>query len=145
MSSTLIRAFQLIKGVGAGMVERRRGCIITLGGLVASTGWPGWAAASALQGALLALARSLAVEWAPQNVRVVYLACGAADGEPATAGLDGMVPKQAELVARSPMGRVGRAEEIAQVALYLASYRASSITGTEIRVDGGWTAWGLLK
>jgi NAD(P)-dependent dehydrogenase (short-subunit alcohol dehydrogenase family) len=145
LSRALVRALQLIQALGAVMVERRRGCIVTVAGLMGSTGWPRWAASSALQGALLSLTRSLAVEWAAQNVRLVYLACGAADGEPITASPHGGVPKQAELVARTPMARIAGAEEIAQVALYLASDRASSITGTEIRVDGGWTAWGLLK
>ncbi len=143
MCRALIRSFQLMQAVGGKMVARRQGCILTVGGLAGSKGWPGWAQASALQGALLGLTRSLAVEWAPQNVRVLYLACGAAEGEPAV--LNGKGPTLEELTARTPLGHVAKAEEIAQVALYLASSDAGSITGTEIRADGGWSSWGLLK
>jgi NAD(P)-dependent dehydrogenase (short-subunit alcohol dehydrogenase family) len=128
----LSRTFRLIKTVGARMVARRQGCILVVGGLNASTGWPGYAAASAVYGALLALTRSLAVEWGAHNVRVEYLACGALEGE-----------SPAGFAARTALGRSASPEEIAQVALYLA--RASFTTGTEFRVDGGWSAWGLLK
>lgn len=128
----LSRSFQLIKAVGAGMVARHNGCILIIGGLNGSTGWPGYAASSAVYGALLAFTRSLAVEWGTHNVRVEYLACGAVEGE-----------SPAEFTARTPLGRSATSEQIAQVALYLAS--ASFTTGTEFRVDGGWSAWGLLK
>lgn len=138
-----LRSFQLMQAIGAGMVARRQGCILTLGSLAGSKGWPGWAQTSALQGALLGLTRSLAVEWAPDNVRVVYLACAAVEGEPSASY--GTVPTTAQFAARTPLGRVARAHEIVNVALYLTSTRASSITGTEIRADGGWSAWGLLK
>jgi NAD(P)-dependent dehydrogenase (short-subunit alcohol dehydrogenase family) len=146
-ASTLARAFvgsfQLMQALGAGMVARRRGCILTVGSLAGSKGWPGWAQTSALQGALLGLTRSLAVEWAPHNVRVLYLACAAAEGEPAHSS--GVGPSSAELAARTPLGRVAQAQEIAKTAAYLASSRAGSLTGSEIRADGGWSAWGLLK
>jgi 2-keto-3-deoxy-L-fuconate dehydrogenase len=128
----LSRSFRRMKTVGAGMVARRQGCILIVGGLNGSTGWPGYAAASAVYGALLALTRSLAVEWGAHNVRVEYLACGAVEGE-----------SPAEFAARTPLGRSASPEQIAQVAVYLA--RASFTTGTEFRVDGGWSAWGLLK
>jgi NAD(P)-dependent dehydrogenase (short-subunit alcohol dehydrogenase family) len=114
------------------MVARRQGCILVIGALNGSMGWPGYAASSAVQGALLAITRSLAVEWGAHNVRVEYLACGAVEGE-----------SPANFAARTPMGRSATPEQIAQVALYLA--RASFTTGTELRADGGWSAWGLLK
>jgi 3alpha(or 20beta)-hydroxysteroid dehydrogenase len=44
------------------------------------------------------------------------------------------------LVERTPMGRLGRAEEVAQVVLFLAGPRSSYVTGSEVYVDGGWTA-----
>jgi 2-keto-3-deoxy-L-fuconate dehydrogenase len=128
----LSRSFQLIKAVGAGMVARHSGCMLVIGGLNGSTGWPGYAASSAVYGALLALTRSLAVEWGAHNVRVEYLACGAVEGE-----------SPSEYTARTPLGLSATPQQIAQVALYLAS--ASFTTGTEFRVDGGWSAWGLLK
>jgi 2-keto-3-deoxy-L-fuconate dehydrogenase len=128
----LSRSFHLMKKIGAGMVARRQGCILVIGGLNGSTGWPGYAASSAVYGALLALTRSLAVEWGAYNVRVEYMACGAVEGE-----------TPAEFAARTPVGRSATPEQIAQVAVYLAT--ASFTTGMEFRVDGGWSAWGQLK
>ena len=46
---------------------------------------------------------------------------------------------------RTPLGRIGTPEEIAKVAVYLASDRASFITGTLVHADGGWSAFGMLK
>jgi len=143
VNRSLLRAIQLIKAIGAGMVARRRGVIITIGGLAGSNGWPGWAVASAVQGAMLGLTRSLAVEWAQSNVRVLYLATTPAEGEAASA--NGAGPTSAELIARTPLQRVARADELANVARYLASDRASFTTGTPVRADGGWSSWGLLK
>jgi NAD(P)-dependent dehydrogenase (short-subunit alcohol dehydrogenase family) len=132
IESGLSRSFQLIKKIGAGMVARFRGFILVIGGLNGSTGWPSYAASSAVYGSLLALTRSLAVEWGAYNVRVEYMACGSVEGE-----------TPVEFAARTPMGQSATPEQIAQVAVYLAS--ASFTTGTEFRVDGGWSAWGLLK
>jgi citronellol/citronellal dehydrogenase len=128
----LSRSFRRMKTIGAGMVARRNGCILVIGGLNGSMGWPGYAASSAVYGALLALTRSLAVEWAAHNVRVAYLACGAVEGE-----------TPVEFAARTPMGQSATPEQIAQAAVYLASARFT--TGTVFHVDGGWSAWGLLK
>lgn len=133
---TLTRSIQLIKAVGAQMVAQQHGCILILGGLAGSTGFPGWAIASAVEGALIALARSLACEWATSNVRVVYLASASAQDNSATSE---------KWAARTPLGRTAGADEIARVALFLASARASFTTGTLVHADGGWSAWGLLK
>src|SRR4029079_12876426 len=101
-----------------------------------STGFPGWAIQSAVEGALLALTRSLACEWATSNVRVVYLARGAVGDEG---------ERMEGWAARTPLGRSASPEEIARVALFLGGGRASFTTGTLVRADGGWSAWGLLK
>src|SRR5581483_7602075 len=143
VNRSLLRAMQLMKAIGAEMVARQRGVILTIGGLAGSNGWPGWAVASAVQGAMLGLTRSLAVEWAQSNVRVLYLATTPAEGEAASA--NGAGPTSAELMARTPLQRVARVDEIANVARYLASDRASFTTGTQVRADGGWSSWGLLK
>ncbi len=144
VEENLIRTFEWLRVIGAGMIERRHGCILIVGGLAGLTGWPGWAAASAVQGGLVALVRSLAVEWAPYNVRVLYLACGAAEDHPAASDPT-QLPDRAALQARTPLGRIADSEEVARTALFLVSDRASAITGTEVRVDGGWMAWGRLK
>lgn len=136
LDGALARSIQLIQAVGKQMVAQQHGCILILGGLAGTTGFPGWAMASAVEGALLGLTRSLACEWATSNVRVLYVACSSLQGADASAET---------WAARTPLGRNAEPAEIARVALYLASERASFTTGSLVHVDGGWTAWGLLK
>ncbi len=134
LTAEIGRFMRLFQAVGGAMASRQHGCILIVGGLSGSTGWPGYAFPSALYGALLALTRSLACELATQNVRVLYLSHGAV--EDYTPGA---------FAARAPAGKAATPDEIARVAVHLASDRASFMTGTEIRADGGWKAWGLLK
>lgn len=143
VNTNLTRYFRLIKVVGANMIVRRRGLILLVGGLSGLTGFPGWTAASVLEGALIALTRSLACEWASEQVRVVYLACGSVEGQQV---LSVSAPVAAQNpVDRTPLKRSATADEIANIIQYLVSGRASFFTGSVIRADGGWTSWGLLK
>jgi NAD(P)-dependent dehydrogenase (short-subunit alcohol dehydrogenase family) len=139
LQGELGRAIHVLRAIGAQMAERRSGCIVLVGTLAGTTGFPEWTLASTVEGALVALTRSLACEWAAQNVRIVYLACGAVEGDLAV-GADADV-----MARRTPLGRLGTTEEIAQAVLFLSSSRASFTTGSVLRVDGGWSAWGLLK
>ncbi len=137
----LLSSARLIREIGEGMVARQRGCVIVVGSLSGTTGWPGFAVSSMVEGGLIALVRSLACEWAVHNVRLVYLAYGAVDG----IGAAQTAERATQLAARTPLGQIARPEQIASVALYLAGPRASFTTGSVVRADGGWTAWGLLK
>lgn len=71
------RVIHVLRAIGTQMTERRNGCILVVGTLAGTTGFPEWTLASTIEGALVALTRSLACEWAAQNVRIVYVACGA--------------------------------------------------------------------
>jgi NAD(P)-dependent dehydrogenase (short-subunit alcohol dehydrogenase family) len=92
---------------------------------------------SASKGALLQLTRELAIAAAPMGVRVNALSPGmiAIDDRPLDAAT------HEALVAATPMHRLGRPEEIADVVHFLLSDAASFITGSELVADGGWTAW----
>ena len=89
----------------------------------------------AVKAGLVQLTRYAAVELGPAGVRVNSLTPGPFPGDGIDPGLLG------RLSAQSPLGRVGDPAEIATAVLYLASPRSSYVTGTNVVVDGGWTAW----
>jgi NAD(P)-dependent dehydrogenase (short-subunit alcohol dehydrogenase family) len=83
---------------------------------------------------LLQLTRHLAAELGPEKIRINALVPGPFSAKPA--------PGFAErLEARTMLGRLGRADEIAGPLLFLASPASSFVTGAALNVDGGWTAW----
>lgn len=114
---------------------RGGGVILNTGSVHSIVGFPGYAAYQAAKGGVLALTRALALELAPQ-IRVVAILPGGID-TPAMRISDDM--DYSEFEAQVPLKRVGRPEEIANTALFLASDEASYITGTGIVVDGGYT------
>jgi NAD(P)-dependent dehydrogenase (short-subunit alcohol dehydrogenase family) len=125
------------------MIERGGGSVIntaSMCGLVAS---PNQAPYSAAKGGVVALTRQMAIDYAPHHVRVN----GIAPSEVRTPMFLGFInrapdpkKKMQELVARIPMGRVAEPEELARVALFLASDDSSYVTGVTLPVDGGLTA-----
>lgn len=130
-----------IRAVLPGMVEGS--AIVTVASQLAISGGVGNAAYIASKGAVISMTRSLAVELAPRGIRVNALAPGATE-TPLLARSFARSPDpeaaRAASEARHPMRRLGRPDEIARAALFLASDSASFTTGVVLPVDGGWTA-----
>ena len=102
---------------------------------------------AASKGAVLSLTRNLALDYAAENIRAVAVCPGSVDTPMlrASASLSNPGNADATLAAwggKHPLGRIGRPEEIAEVVLFLASDRASFITGEFVCVDGGLMAMG---
>jgi NAD(P)-dependent dehydrogenase (short-subunit alcohol dehydrogenase family) len=136
-----------VKGVAFGckfgiraMLENGGGSIINVASFVA---WMGAAtsqtAYTASKGAVLAMTREIAVEYARQGVRCNALCPGPIETPLLLALLSDDEKKQRRFV-HIPMGRLGRAEELAKAALFLASDDSSFMTGASLIVDGGITA-----
>lgn len=89
--------------------------------------------------AVLMLTRSLAVEWAPRGVRVNSISPGYIETA-LTARSRAMPERLDEWLHRTPMGRLGQPDEIAGAVLYLASDASSFVTGSDLLIDGGYTA-----
>jgi NAD(P)-dependent dehydrogenase (short-subunit alcohol dehydrogenase family) len=116
------------------MVARGSGSIINLGSMVGQIGLAGSAAYSATKAAMAAMTRSWAAEFSPAGVRVNAIAPG-----PVLTG--GAAPERTEaLGATTIMGRPAQPGEIAEVIAFLASPRASYVTGALFAADGGRTA-----
>ena len=91
----------------------------------------------ATKAALSGMVQSLAIEWSPRGATVNAIGPGVVD-TPLTRGYVEQFPERAEvLISRTPVGRLGRPEDVAYVASFLASPDASFITGQTIYVDGG--------
>ena len=116
------------------------GSVITTSSGSAHLGFLGGSAAhAATKAAVLGLTRQLAAEGGPHGVRVNALSPGVVE-TPGTAAQLAQPGAREAMSAVSPLGRIGRPEEVAAAALFLASDESSFVTGAELVVDGGWTA-----
>lgn len=121
------------------MRARGAGAIVNLASQAALLALPSQSAYTATKGAVTALTRSLAIDWAPHGVRVNAIAPTFTWTPMARPMLEIQQVHDAS-VRRIPLGRLGRPQDIAGAALFLCSDGASLITGHTLPVDGGWTA-----
>jgi NAD(P)-dependent dehydrogenase (short-subunit alcohol dehydrogenase family) len=113
------------------------GAIVLIGSIAGSIGNPGYGTYSATKAAVRSYARTWTIELAPRRIRVNTLSPGPID----TPMFDGASDAVREtLTARIPFGRLGRPEEVAAAALFLASAESSFVAGAELAIDGGMTA-----
>jgi NAD(P)-dependent dehydrogenase (short-subunit alcohol dehydrogenase family) len=147
MDSNLRSAF-LTARLGHRLLRTAGGAIVNISSVHALATSRDIAAYAASKGGLVALTRALALELAPDSIRVNAVLPGAVDTPMLHAGLsrnhvagDSVEARMADLGSRTVMGRVGKPEEIAQAILFLADGRRSSfVTGQTLVVDGGATA-----
>ncbi len=119
------------------------GAVVQVSSTAAFVGLPGRGPYSAAKAGLGALTRVLAVELAPLGIRVNAVAPGFTRTQLVQQALDDGSLQEDWMVARVPMGRLARPEEIAGVVRFLASDEASYVTGQVLVADGGWTVQGI--
>lgn len=128
-------AYHTIRAVLPRMIHEKSGCIVNISSIWGRRGAACEVSYSATKAAIIGLTRSLAMEVAPSGVRVNCVAPGVIRTD--------MVEVLGEetremLVEQTPMGRLGRPEDIAQAVAFLASDRAGFITGQVLTADGGF-------
>jgi 2-deoxy-D-gluconate 3-dehydrogenase len=136
IETQLNAVFLLSKLAARSMLARKGGKIINIGSMYSYFGSGLIPSYSAAKGAIIQLTKSMAIELAPHNVQVNAIAPGWIETD-MTAPVRTM-PLNDEILARTPAGRWGQAEELAGTAVYLASRASDFVTGTTIRVDGGY-------
>ncbi len=119
---------------------RRGGVILNIASQLGHVTTPGRAAYSASKAALLSLTRSLALDHAADGIRAVSLSPGAVLTGRVSRQAGGAEQAVAALAPLHPIGRIGMPEEIAATAVFLVSDGAAFITGSDVLVDGGYTA-----
>jgi NAD(P)-dependent dehydrogenase (short-subunit alcohol dehydrogenase family) len=138
ISLNLTSVYLCCKYVIPYMIKEKCGSIINCSSINALVSMPGADAYTAAKGGVVALTRVLATDLAPYNIRVNCI-CPGAILTPMIAGAFEGPEVMKTVEASVPLGRLGKPEEIAYTALFLASNEASYITGCVIPVDGGWT------
>lgn len=136
---TMVRAIQAVL---PGMRDAGAGSIINMASVASSiSGVPDRCAYGVAKAAVLGLTKSVALDFIGAGVRCNAICPGTID----TPSLRGRIAAQADpeaaraaFIARQPMGRLGAAEEVAAMALYLASDEAAFVTGQAFVIDGGW-------
>lgn len=126
----------------AAMRPRRSGSVILISSIEGIIAFPMQAAYNASKGGVILLTRNMALDYGPEGIRVNCICPGYIE-TPMTAPLREMAelrPLHDRFVAQTPLGRAGRPEEIAAVALFLASDDAAFVTGHALVADGGFTA-----
>lgn len=136
--------FVLSQEVARGMLERGSGAIVNVSSMFGSVAAPKRLAYCVSKAAVNMMTKVMAIEWAGRGVRVNAVSPGYVETE-FTRGVAarGLVDF-GEVARRTPMGRLGTVEDIAEATVFLAGSGASFITGEVLMVDGGWSSYGFL-
>lgn len=128
-----VRALLFASQVAAGMIQAG-GSVVLIGSIAGMIGTPGYGVYAASKAAVRSFARTWANELAPKGIRVNVVSPGPVDTAMFAAVSEEVHDALTKLI---PLGRLGRAEEVAAAALFLGSDESSFVTGAELCVDGG--------
>jgi NAD(P)-dependent dehydrogenase (short-subunit alcohol dehydrogenase family) len=122
------------------MIKAGGGAIIHIASQLGTVGTPGRVAYCATKGALITMAKAMAADHAAQNIRVNTLSPGAVETDRMPLRFGTMAAARSALGPKHLLNRLGLPQEIANAALFLASDASSFMTGSDLRVDGGYNA-----
>jgi len=140
--------YRMMRAFVPGMLQQGRGSIINMASVAGSLkGAPNRFVYGTTKAAVIGMTKSVAADFVGRGIRCNAICPGTVESPSlreriatqATAGAQTLEQVEAAFVARQPMGRIGRADEIAALAVYLASDESAFTTGTAQVIDGGWS------
>lgn len=142
IATNLTSAFLCSRAVHPAMKEAGGGKIINIGSMLSIFGASFAPAYAASKGGIVQFTRSCAVAWAPDNIQVNAVLPGWIDTDLTRRAREQVAGLHDKVLARTPAGRWGVADDFAGVAAFLASRASDFVTGTAIPVDGGFSVAG---
>lgn len=139
MDTNLTSAFLCSRAAYPGMKQAGGGKVINIGSMLSIFGAPYAPAYGASKGGVVQFTRSLATAWAPDNIQANAVLPGWIDTELTRKARDQVQGLHDRVTARTPAGRWGEPDDLAGVAVFLASKASNFVTGTAIPVDGGYS------
>lgn len=135
--TNLTSVFTLSREVAGIMLKQKSGCILNISSMAAHYGIPKVIAYTAAKAGIEGMTRAMAVELSPSGIRVNCLAPGFIQTDMSASALNNDPERKSRVLSRTPMGKLGAPEDIANAAFYLVSEASSYITGAVLPVDGG--------
>jgi NAD(P)-dependent dehydrogenase (short-subunit alcohol dehydrogenase family) len=137
ITTNLCSVFAMSREVVKEMLKRGSGSIINISSMAAQYGLPRVIAYSASKTAIDGMTRAMAVELSPKGIRINAIAPGFIETDMTAKALNADAERKQKVFARTPMGYMGKPDDIGEAALFLASDAAKYITGVVLPVDGG--------
>jgi NAD(P)-dependent dehydrogenase (short-subunit alcohol dehydrogenase family) len=141
IAENLSGVFYCSQAAGRHMLSRGQGVIVNVAAMDGYRPMEGRVAYSVAEAGVIMLTQALGIEWAGRGVRIVGIAHGAIADAKTTDEVEDLTQLYER---RTPLGRLGTVEEIAEAVLFLAGNEASYLTAETMRVDGGWIAYQLF-
>lgn len=137
IQTNLTSVFVMSREVVKEMQKHKSGVIINISSMAAQYGIPYVIAYTATKSAIEGMTKAMAVELSPEGIRVNCVAPGFIATNMSSNALDNDPKRKSKVMSRTPMGKMGEPEDIAEAILYLASDVAKYVTGVVLPVDGG--------
>jgi len=137
LQTNLVSVFSLSREVVKVMLTQGSGSIINISSMAAQYGLPKVIAYTASKTAIEGMTRAMAVELSPSGIRVNCIAPGFIETKMSATALNNDPERKRKVLSRTPMGKLGLPEDVANTAYFLAAGESAYLTGTIIPVDGG--------
>ncbi|MBN2347854.1 MAG: SDR family oxidoreductase [Bacteroidales bacterium] len=137
VNTNQMAVFSLTREVAIYMKKQGRGSIVNISSMASRYGIPKVIAYTSSKSAVEGMTRALAVELSPIGIRVNCIAPGFIETDMSTKALNNDPERKRKVLSRTPLGRLGKSEEVAEAVFFLTSEASSFITGVILPVDGG--------